>query len=515
MSSSNSSKSNTSQKSTNGSAPNNKEKEPQIEILHRKQLGGRIFILNRPSALNALNLGMIRNLMPQLQAWEQSDLVNVIIIKSNDPRAFCAGGDVKDLILRRKSGDNNIAQFFFEEYNLNHYIATSATPVVAFLNGITMGGGVGISVHAPFRIATENTLFAMPETAIGLHPDVGGSFFLPRLDGQLGTYLGLTGARLQGSDVFLSGVATHYVPSQRLPDLEERLCELETSDWSVVNAAVEEFTEVPEKSLELGQHREVIDRCFGFDTVEEILAALEKEVMSNTGDFAQKTLKTLQTMSPSSLKVTLKQIREGKKLDIASCFRMEWALSSHAAKSHDFAEGVTSRLLTKPARQPQWKPATLSAVSNDDVDKIFTAKPNPALTLSKPVTYYNYPHRFLALPTENDIRKVITGENKSVGDYAFEDINSVVSWFEKNWPTKDVIDECRNSVVESGSGKGSGSGAKGIKDMIGGKSGKDLETLGGGGGVKVGLKIKVKEVVDRCCEVTEEGGLRWKYPYPV
>lgn len=195
-------------------------------------------------------------------------------------------------------------KFFELEYQLNHYIGILKKPFISIMNGITMGGGVGISVHAPFRIATEKTLFAMPETGIGLFPDVGGSFFLPRLDGELGTYLGLTGARIKGEEVFMAGIATHYIPSARLPTLLTRLTELETEELDVINNILEEF--VADSDLEQwktwslgGEIGNAIDRCFKYDTLEEIVEALEKE----GSEWANKTLDTLKEMSPTSLKV--------------------------------------------------------------------------------------------------------------------------------------------------------------------------------------------------------------------
>jgi len=250
----------------------------QPEVLHRKQFTGRTFILNRPKAYNALNLDMIRNIAPQLLAWEQSDICKVIIMKSNHPKAFCAGGDVKIVAEAGQRKEPDAATFFKEEYALNYQIATLKTPLVVLIDGITMGGGVGLSVHAPFRVATEKTVFAMPETAIGLFPDVGGSFFLPRLDGELGTYLGLTGQTLKGQDVMRAGIATHYMPSERLSALEDRLSELDNMDHEVVNQALEEFS--AESNLEpfiLDPYKNIIDRCFKYDTIKEIIDALEKE----------------------------------------------------------------------------------------------------------------------------------------------------------------------------------------------------------------------------------------------
>ncbi|KAF9203701.1 hypothetical protein BGZ49_006138 [Haplosporangium sp. Z 27] len=386
----------------------------EADVLHRKHLSSRTFILNRPKALNALNLSMVRNMTPQLQAWDASDLCKVIVIKGSGEKAFCAGGDVRHVVEQAIAQKHDLAlDFFAEEYKLNHMIATLKTPFVAILDGITMGGGVGLSVHAPFRIATEKTLFAMPETNIGLFPDVGGSFFLPRLDGETGTYLGLVGSRLKGIDTVFAGIATHYVPSERLAALEDRLSELETDNHDVINMAIEDFVSEPKHGHKyaLSENRDAIDRCFHFNTIEEIFAALEKE---NTS-FGSETLKTLRGMSPTSLKVTLQQIREGANLGIADCFRMEHQLVRQFLYGHDFVEGVKALLIEKTLK-PQWDPATVEDVDREQILGVyFRNQPPKALSLSNNITWKEYPFRQYALPSENEIRKIVTGESQGSG----------------------------------------------------------------------------------------------------
>ncbi|KAF9351673.1 hypothetical protein BGX26_010368 [Mortierella sp. AD094] len=386
----------------------------EADVLHRKHLSSRTFILNRPKALNALNLSMVRNMTPQLQAWDASDLCKVIVIKGSGGKAFCAGGDVRQVVeLANAQKHDQALDFFAEEYKLNHMIATLKTPFVAILDGITMGGGVGLSVHAPFRIATEKTLFAMPETNIGLFPDVGGSFFLPRLDGETGTYLGLVGTRLKGIDTVFAGIATHYVPSERLTALEDRLSELETDNHDVINMAIEDFVSEPKHGHKyvLSENREAIDRCFRFNTIEEIFAALEKE---NT-PFGAETLKTLRTMSPTSLKVTLQQIREGANLGIADCFRMEHQLARQFLSGHDFPEGVKALLIEKTLK-PQWDPATVEDVDREQILGVYFRNQSPkALSLSNTTSFREYPYRRYALPSEYEIRKIVTGEAQGSG----------------------------------------------------------------------------------------------------
>ncbi|KAK3810884.1 MAG: ClpP/crotonase-like domain-containing protein [Benniella sp.] len=386
----------------------------EAEVLQRKHLSSRTFILNRPKALNALNLSMVRCMTPQLQAWDVSDLCKVIVIKGSGEKAFCAGGDVRHIVELAQSGKHNDGMSFFaEEYRLNHMIATLKTPFVAILNGITMGGGVGLSVHAPFRIATEKTLFAMPETNIGLFPDVGGSFFLPRLDGETGTYLGLVGTRLKGIDTVFAGIATHYVPSERLAALEDRLSELETDNHDVINMAIEDFVSEPvhDHKYVLSEHRNAIDRCFRHNTIEEIVAALEKEKTP----FAEETLKTLRSVSPTSLKVTLQQLREGANLGIADCFRMEHQLARQFLFGHDFAEGVRALLIEKTL-EPKWKPASIEEVDREGMlGEYFRNQAPEPLALSSNQTYWEYPFRRYGLPSEDEIRQIVTGEAQGSG----------------------------------------------------------------------------------------------------
>ncbi|KAG9325037.1 hypothetical protein KVV02_001036 [Mortierella alpina] len=431
----------------------------EADVLHRKHLSSRTFVLNRPQALNALNLSMVRNMTPQLQAWDASDLCKVIVIKGSGEKAFCAGGDVRQVVELAASGKHDEAlDFFAEEYKLNHMIATLKTPFVAILNGITMGGGVGLSVHAPFRIATEKTLFAMPETNIGLFPDVGGSFFLPRLDGETGTYLGLVGTRLKGIDTVFAGIATHYVPSERLAALEDRLSELETDNHDVINMAIEDFVSEPlhDHKYALSDNRDAIDRCFRFNTIEEIVAALEKE---NT-PFATKTLKTLRSMSPTSLKVTLQQIREGGHLGIADCFRMEHQLSRQFLRGHDFAEGVKALLIEKTL-QPKWQPATIEEVDREQMlGQYFRNQAPKPLSLSSSATWTEYPYSRYGLPSEDEIRMVVRGEAQGSG------------------PLQLTADEVADVLVKKSGGK-------------------------------IGVREKVMEVLSRKVTKGAEGELNW------
>lgn len=351
-------------------------------------------------------------------------MANVIIMAGAGERAFCAGGDVAALAQWNKEGKKGQARstsYFGLEYKLDHLIATYPKPYIAYMDGITMGGGVGLSVHAPFRIATERTIFAMPETTIGFFPDVGGTFFLPRLDGYIGKYLALTSDRLKGVNVFYAGIATHYVHSSTLGDLTARLSELRFADSfdldkrnTLVNETIEEFAiNIPrdEPPLLRGDFRDAIDRCFHPDTVEEILQALQKEEASG-GQFstwAGNTLTTLTERSPTSLKVTARQMVAFKETDIAEVFRREHQLAGRFMAHHDFTEGVTARLIEK--RTPQWQPATLEEVSNQDVDKMFLAD-GKSLDLLSPQLYTEYPTaNSIGLPNEATIANTLRDNN--------------------------------------------------------------------------------------------------------
>ena len=285
------------------------------------------------------------------------------------------------------------------------------------MDGITMGGGVGLSVHAPFRIATERTVFAMPETTIGFFPDVGGTFFLPRLDGYIGKYLALTSERLKGVQAFYAGIATHYIHSSSLGDLTQRLSELVFRDYSnlserlaAVNTTIEDFTTgLPhdEPMLFSGSLRTAIDRCFKHDSYENIVSELGQmaepysQEESHIKNWADKTLKSLQERSPTSLKVAARQMTALNDLDIAQVFHREHQLASRFMEHPDFTEGVTARLVEK--RDPKWTPDSLEKVTNKDIDAMFRTE-GPRLELLNEHSYVEYPHATtLGLPREKDI----------------------------------------------------------------------------------------------------------------
>lgn len=304
-----------------------------------------IITLNRPKALNALNLSMIRQIYPKLRQWEQSSDIKAVVIEGAGEKAFCAGGDIVAVTNAGKKKEKLSEEFFYEEYQLNNLIGSLRIPWVAFINGITMGGGVGLSVHGTFRICNEKTLFAMPECGIGLFPDVGGGYFLPRLDGEIGTFLSLTGYRLKGTDVLHSGVATHFIHSKFNEELMDNLITAESGKENL-NSLFNEFQKKSEdemKSFTLSPFVNTINATFNANTVEGILRNLEED----GSDWSKKQYETIKRMSPSSLKVTLRQIREGKGLSLMDVLRMEYRLSQRCMENNDFYEGVRALLVDK------------------------------------------------------------------------------------------------------------------------------------------------------------------------
>ncbi|KAF5093826.1 hypothetical protein D0Z03_002277 [Geotrichum reessii] len=309
---------------------------------------------------------MIDKLTPKVLEYVKNDSIKALVLKGAGGKALCAGGDVAALASgiskNGNAGSVDATTFFRDEYILVQLIATLSKPYVALMHGITMGGGVGVSVHAPFRIATEKTLFAMPETDIGFFPDVGGTYFLSRLDGEIGTYLALTSARLRGYDVVSAGIATHYIPSDRLPALEKRLAEATTessskNQFELVNSVLNEFEVDAPKDYKFslaGKTRKLIDRAFGKNTIQEVVTELEND----GSEFALATKDIILARSPTSVAVTLQALRRGKKIGVSEALDKEYRLSENFMYHHDFVEGVSAKLISKPARKPQKKAKT-------------------------------------------------------------------------------------------------------------------------------------------------------------
>ncbi|PHS20989.1 MAG: enoyl-CoA hydratase [Robiginitomaculum sp.] len=320
--------------------------------------------LNRPKALNALDLPMIRIMTRALLEWREDAAIAGVVVDAVGEKAFCAGGDILALTGARKNDASTPRDFYAEEYRLNTLIKEYPKPYVAMIDGIVMGGGVGISVHGTRRICGDRTLFAMPETGIGFYPDVGGSYFLPRLEGRLGTWLALTGARLKAADAFAFGIATDYAPSDQHGEILARLVE-DTRISEEVVEIIDSLTGVPGPGTVL-QYRAQIDKAFGADTVKGILNRLQDD----GSDWAQKQIKTLNAKSPTALKVTLRQMHEGENMDFRTCMGMELGLSLKFVAGHDFTEGVRALLVDRD-NAPQWQPDRLTGVSDDMVAGYF------------------------------------------------------------------------------------------------------------------------------------------------
>ena len=348
------------------------------EILFEKRGAAGVVTLNRPQALNAVTHEMVLALGAQLNTWADDDSITRIVITASGERAFSAGGDIRHLYdLGIASRQAEALLFWRDEYPLNALIKNYRKPYVAIIDGIVMGGGVGVSVHGSHRVAGDRFSFAMPEVGIGFFPDVGATWFLPRLPGEVGTYCALTGDRFNVADGVAAGIATHYVPTARHPDLLEGLMGTVS-----VDATLAAFAE-PAGEGPIMARRATIDRLFSHETVEDILVALDFEAAAGGPDaeWATKTAATMRAKSPLSLKIALQQVRRGKGWDFATCMRAEFRIVSRIIEGHDFYEGVRAVIVDKD-NKPHWNPAALVAVSNADVEHHF--EPLPAGDLELP-----------------------------------------------------------------------------------------------------------------------------------
>lgn len=322
--------------------------------------------LNRPQALHALTAEMCAAVLDSLERWRGDDTIRCVTIDHAEGRGFCAGGDIR-LLAESGAGDGSAARAFFHvEYRMNHRLFTYAKDVVAFMDGVTMGGGVGLSQPCRYRVATENTKLAMPETGIGLFPDVGGGWYLSRLPGRIGQYLALTGARVDGAACHALGLATHYVESARLDSLKHDIAARPAELRALLDAA-----HVDPGHAALLDQREAIDRLFASDEVEAVFAALK----ADDSDFARATLQTLRTKSPQTMKVSLKLLKHGADMaDFADEMRQEYAVATRVVQRHDFLEGVRAVIVDKD-NAPRWAPATPEGISDHVIDQIFAPLP--------------------------------------------------------------------------------------------------------------------------------------------
>ena len=333
---------------------------------HRHGAAGHIS-LNRPKAIHALTHEMCLAMSAALTAWADDDCVQVVMIDHAEGRGFCSGGDI-NLLRNSAISDDGVAgrRFFYDEYRLNYQLFVYAKPVVAFMDGITMGGGVGISQPAKYRVATENTRFAMPETGIGLFPDVGGGWYLSRLGGRIGQFLALTGARLDGAECLWAGLATHYLPHDRLAEAKARIAQ---HPDRIDGILAELSTAAPEARF--ADNADRIALHFASDRLEDVLESVE----ADDGDWAAKELATLRTKSPQSCKVSLRQLVQAAQLDdFAENMAQEYRIASRVLIRPDFSEGVRALIVDK-TNDPQWNPATPAAVDDELLDAIFAPLP--------------------------------------------------------------------------------------------------------------------------------------------
>lgn len=326
-----------------------------------------VITLNRPQALNALTLKMIKTMQQQLLQWQQDEAIHAVVIQAESGKAFCAGGDVRWLYDEGLAKSPEQMQFFWHEYRLNHFIHQFSKPYIALMDGITMGGGVGISLHGSHPVASERFSFAMPETGIGFFPDIGASYLLSRCPGQYGTYLGLTGNRLNAAEARACGLIKYNVEAQYFPDLLAALINTDLSKdaHQRVDDCIEQFAMAQKEAL-ITNHYDAIMQTFQSDNIEKIIHALEHM----NDEWSQAILTTLMQKAPLSLKVTLAQIRRARLLSMDECIKMDYCLVSHFMQDHDFYEGVRALLVDKD-KNPQWCPACLQEVSEGRVADYF------------------------------------------------------------------------------------------------------------------------------------------------
>jgi 3-hydroxyisobutyryl-CoA hydrolase len=350
---------------------------PEDDVIIEKINNKGVFTMNRPKVLNALSLSMIRKMTASLKQWKTDRSVDFVLIKGNGGKAFCCGGDLREITDGGGHAPNLVSEYYFyEEYTLDYMTSSVGVPWIALIDGITMGAGFGLSVHGQYRVATEKTVFAMPETAIGLFPDVGGGYFLPRLTGKLGMYLALTGARLRGEDIQKVGVATHFVNSSDLSNLERDLLSLKSPKSSDIEDVLISYQDKStfdrNKPHCLHPYIDAINKSFAGKTVEEIVDNLQKE----NSEWSKKQLQTLGKMSPTSMKVTLRLLEEGLHVTLAQDLKTEHRLAQRFVRDKDLYEGVRAVVIDKD-QNPQWVPSRLEDVTREKVDWYFSPLHGP------------------------------------------------------------------------------------------------------------------------------------------
>lgn len=348
--------------------------ELQVEIRNHIAL----VTLHRPQALNSLSYGMVKLLGEFLSKWKDDDSIHAVLVRGTGEKAFCAGGDVRFIYDSFQAGGADHLRFFSDEYKLDHQIHRYPKPFIVLMDGIVMGGGMGIAQGAQFRIATDRTRMAMPETAIGLFPDVGASYFLSRLEGAMGIYLGITGKDIKAPDILSVGLGDFYLDTYAVVALDDRLKDITWSDDHDrdIEMALNTLASTPPGLPTLDPYADAIDIHFGEPTLPAIVASLKNESQPELTGWATQTLTSLEKRSPLMMAVTLEQLQRGRKMSLADCFRMELNLVYACFDQGDFIEGVRALIVDKD-QKPRWKPSTLDAVTQDDVDEFFAPRWSP------------------------------------------------------------------------------------------------------------------------------------------
>ncbi|KAI5662108.1 hypothetical protein M9H77_21431 [Catharanthus roseus] len=347
--------------------------KPDEKVVLGEEIGSvRLITLNRPWQLNVISSAVVSLLSEYLEKWEKDDNAELILIKGAG-RAFSAGGDLKMFYDGRKLEDSCL-EVVYRMYWLCYHIHTFKKTQVALVHGISMGGGASLMVPMKFSVVTEKTVFATPEAGFGHHPDCGFSYIHSRLPGHLGEYLALTGARLNGKELVAAGLATHFVPSEKLPELEQRLVNLNTGVENVVKSVIEEFSvdvQIDEDSVL--NKKFLIDSCFSKDSIKEIIESLEAEASKEGNGWISPVLKGLKRSSPTGLKITLRSIREGRKQSLSECLKKEFRLTVNILRSRisaDIYEGIRALTIDKD-NSPKWDPSTLDEVEDEKVNLVF------------------------------------------------------------------------------------------------------------------------------------------------
>ena len=328
--------------------------------------------LNRPAGLNAITLDMVRSLQQQLDAWANDPQVHAVVLRGEGPKGFCAGGDIRSLYDSYKSGDTLHRDFFIEEYALDLTIHHYRKPILTLMDGFTLGGGMGLAQGAELRIVTERSRLAMPEVAIGYFPDVGGSYFLSRVPGELGTYLGVSGVQIQAADALYCGLADWYVDSSKLALLDERLDTLTFSEHPLkdLQGILAKLGTQALEDAPLAKLRPAIDHFFALSDVSSIVEQLRSVTVADSHDWALKTADLLETRSPLGMAVTLQMLRRGRELSLEDCFKMELHLDQQWFDHGDLIEGVRALIIDKD-KQPRWNPARVADLDRPRVEQFF------------------------------------------------------------------------------------------------------------------------------------------------